>query len=184
MILKNINLEKGITCILGASGTGKTTLLKTMNKEENFLNIPQKEKILVLQNSTLFPNWNLWENIIEPCKLVNKNYELAELLLNNFQLTDLKNNSIDNLSGGETQRVCLIRAIIQRPKILLLDEPTSALDKKNVSILFENLFSDYIIIATHDKEVIKYANQLILLENNSYILHSEKISQYIQNFLK
>jgi ABC-type lipoprotein export system ATPase subunit len=182
---ENIEFKQGITCILGASGAGKTTFLHKLNNQNNLLNIKNENKILVLQNSVLFPNWNVWSNIIEPCKILNKSYENAEYLLNQFQLMHLKNQNIHNLSGGETQRICLIRALVQNPEILLLDEPTSALDKQNVSLLFDLIKSPYTILATHDKEVINYCNHFILIENNnSYTIDESKINNYIKDFLK
>lgn len=181
--MTNIKIEKGITCILGISGAGKTTLLEKLNNND-LLDINKEDKLLVLQNSVLFPHWSVWDNIIQPCKLLNKPYDLAIDLLNKFQVHHLIDKNIHHLSGGETQRICLIRAIVQKPKILLLDEPTSALDKQNIHILFQLIDTPYVIIATHDKEVISYCKQFILIENGEYTSNEEKVSKYIKNSLK
>ena len=74
--MTNIKIEKGITCILGISGAGKTTLLEKLNNND-LLDINKEDKLLVLQNSVLFPHWSVWDNIIQPCKLLNKPYDLV-----------------------------------------------------------------------------------------------------------
>lgn len=154
VILKNINLEisdgKALG-IIGPSGSGKSTLLKIlagilvpdtgsikineqeMHFTEKALRRYRLQMGIVFQSWNLFPHLTALENISLPLHLVHKNSpkeaeEKALQLLRRFNLEDQSLKKPFELSGGQIQRVAIIRAIANRPKIVFLDEPTSALD--------------------------------------------------------
>ena len=149
VIFDNLSISfpsKSVTSLLGYSGVGKTTILKIIAginqihsgnvcfDGQNISNIPIRELNVgyVPQSQMLFPNLNVEKNIsygLEARKMAKNSIEsrvneVAEIV----GLTGLLRRKINNLSGGEKQRVALGRAIAPKPKILLLDEPLSSLD--------------------------------------------------------
>ena len=151
----NLEMKNGeIIALLGPSGCGKSTLLRmisgletveegsisVINSDGNKIirgdenNVDAKLVGLIFQKPVLFPHLNVAGNIMlgmknPPAKKLQK--EVAEKYLDDVGLSGFSNSSIETLSGGEAQRVCLIRALISEPKLLLLDEPFSALDIKS-----------------------------------------------------
>ncbi|GAA0855443.1 MULTISPECIES: ABC transporter ATP-binding protein [Clostridium] len=161
-ILKNINLEifKG-DCIslIGPSGSGKSTLLKLcsslisptsgkifFNSKDFYdydLIMLRREISYCVQMPILFGNTVL-DNLKFPFEIRKKDFDKNRVisLLDEFNLSkDYLYKEVANLSGGEKQRISLIRNLIFTPKILLLDEATSALDPKN-SELVENIIKN------------------------------------------
>lgn len=161
-ILNNIDISisKGeIISIIGASGTGKSTLLRCINglekADEGYLriddkrfdlkNITKKESLwikkntgMVFQGFYLFNNKTALENITEGLIIVKKiskkeAISIGEDILKMIGLLDKRNSYPNELSGGEQQRVAIGRAIALEPKVLLFDEPTSALDPELVN---------------------------------------------------
>ena len=96
-------------------------------------------------------------------------YENAHILIEKFDLLQIKNKYPNSLSGGEKQRVSILRSIINKPKLILADEPTGSIDELNknkVFSLFETIANDYnssIIIMTHDNNVSKISNNILNL---------------------
>ncbi|MEA3512917.1 MAG: ABC transporter ATP-binding protein, partial [Campylobacterota bacterium] len=138
----NLEITKGdFVALAGLSGSGKTTLLRILAGLEDadgtlkidddvwldgkFCLPPQKRKIgFVFQDYALFPNMSVLDNLL----YVQKDKELADKLLEMTELSELKKRLPNSLSGGQKQRVSLCRAMMNRPKLLLMDEPLSALD--------------------------------------------------------
>lgn len=129
--------------ILGHSGAGKTVILESIaglhnvggkllfNNEEITHKVPEERSIgFVYQDFALFPNLSVKENIrfAGRYKHIEDAESLFEDLVGFLGLEKLLDRRIDNLSGGEKQRIAIARAIYARPKILLLDEPLSAID--------------------------------------------------------
>jgi len=129
---------------------------------------PQKREIgFVFQDYALFPNMSVKENLL----FVKKDKELAKHLLNLTELTQLKNRLPNSLSGGQKQRVSLCRALMNRPKLLLMDEPLSALDPimrtklQNEILLLHKEFNITTIMVSHDpSEIYHLASRVVVLK--------------------
>jgi len=194
-ILDNISCEfkpSSISVITGPSGSGKTTLLYSIagiidnikgqiiingtninsNKSNNQRADFRLNNIsIIFQNLNLFSFMNVEENILIPL-YVKKHFineaikEKVANYLDIMKLGQIQNKSISALSGGEQQRVAIIRALISEPKIILCDEPTASLDQQNIEIFMQTLDTVknetgiVIIVVTHDDRVKKYANTL------------------------
>ena len=179
-------IEQGeFIALSGASGSGKTTLLRVLAGLEeakgtievygkNWQNLPpQKREIgMVFQDYALFSNMNVEQNLL----FVNKDIELANRLLELTELKNIKKQYPSQLSGGQKQRVALCRALMKRPKILLLDEPLSALDWKMRNTLQAEIskvhkdFNLTTIMVTHDRaEIFKLANRVVELSEGNIV---------------
>lgn len=137
--------------ILGPNGAGKTTLLETIAglhkpiKGKIFIDgrdvtdlPPEKRDIGYLpQDLLLFPHLTVEENIAFGLKQVEKS-DIKELM-DKLNISHLFGKDVRSLSGGEKQKVCLARALIRKPKLLLLDEPLSALDVKTKEVVQKEL---------------------------------------------
>lgn len=147
-ILKNFNLTvSGGECVqlFGESGIGKTTVVRLilgLNKAESGnIIVPQKISV-VFQDNLLLENLDVQKNIFLPLK--KEQYPLAEKLLKEFNLYDVRKKRVSALSGGMKRRVALIRAIAFGGDALILDEPFNALDKKNITIAVKRIKSEFL----------------------------------------
>lgn len=196
-VLKNINLkiEKGeIVSILGPSGCGKTTLLNlilglTQVSEgriifdgEDITQMPMEKRgfNIVFQDYALFPNLNVYENIVYGLKNkpnISTTKEVQDLI-NLLGLGKHLTKKIEELSGGQKQRTALARTLVMKPKILLLDEPLSALDgviKESIKQKIKEIARDFkltTIIVTHDPE------EALTLSDKVLIVNEGQISQF------
>ena len=186
----NLEIKSGeFLALAGLSGSGKTTLLRvlagleeangTINIDNNFwLNdkfcLPsQKREIgFVFQDYALFPNFSVIDNLL----YVKKDKELANHLLKITELEELKNRMPQTLSGGQKQRVSLCRALMNRPKLLLMDEPLSALDPEMRTKLQSEIlalhkeFNTTTIMVSHDpSEIYRLANRIVVLNYGQII---------------
>lgn len=223
-VLKNINFsveEKEIVSIIGPSGSGKSTLLRCINrmvtptsgeilfdrKLITSANIGEirKEIGMVFQHFNLFENLTVLENItLAPIKLKllspAEAKKRALAMLKEINLYDKKDSYPISLSGGEKQRVAIIRTLVLEPRLILLDEPTSALDPemtKEVIELIKHLKDKGItlIIVSHEMEFVKeFSSRIIFIENGKLILDSsynkiingenERVKNFIQDIEK
>jgi putative ABC transport system ATP-binding protein len=194
----DLKVEKGEwLSIMGPSGSGKSTLMniigcmdkptngeilldgsdisKADNKE---LTIIRRDKIgLIFQQFHLVNYLNALENVMlaQYYHSIPDEKEAMEAL-DRVGLADRAKHLPSQLSGGEQQRVCVARALINQPEIILADEPTGNLDDKNEEIvvdLFQELHKDgtTLIVVTHDPEVGEVAQRQVILRNGR--IHKE-----------
>lgn len=194
-VLKNISFvlpDNGMYFILGKSGSGKSTLLNLLEGLEDldsgYINInkkrisrrslEEKENIFKEDIGIMFQHYNLISSItvkenIDLVKSIKgcKNEEKLEYYLHKFKLEKLINKKVDLLSGGEKQRVAIVRALINNPPIIFADEPTGAIDEENSSIIMDELKliskDKLVLIVTHDQSIVnKYADGKITLNDD------------------
>ena len=193
-ILNNLSFSitsNKITSIYGASGSGKSTLFNIISglmavdsgniifdgvlidNNFDFTNFRKENLGVVFQEDYLLSEFTTIENIMLPCIIAGnsrkKSYNKAYSLLEKFNLLSIKNTYPNTLSGGEKQRVSILRATINNPKLILADEPTGSIDefnKEKIFSLFQNIVDEYdssILIATHDNNVSKISNKILNL---------------------
>ena len=186
-VMHDVNLQvmQGEFCyVTGRSGTGKSTLLKTLYGEYSLLSgfadvlgfdlskiskieIPDlRRKIgMVFQDFSLFPSWSVKRNltfILEATDWKDKTKVLSRVdnVLASVGLTDMIDRKVFSLSGGEQQRLCIARAILNTPELIIADEPTGNLDQQSsdeVFQLFQQINQDFgtaTIFATHNSRLI------------------------------
>lgn len=159
-----LTVKKGeFISIRGKSGSGKTTLLKIigmleqpdqgevkiLGKSVHTLSDDEKSEMrlqnigFIFQFFNLIPSLTVLENIELPLALAGakkqERQKRALELLEYFGLTSLSSRFPDTLSGGEKQRIAIIRALANNPKIILADEPTSSIDDENTQLVMEIL---------------------------------------------
>ena len=186
----NLEIEEGsFVSLTGLSGSGKTTLLRILagledatgiikiNDEKwmdtNFNLACQKRKIgFVFQEYALFNNMSVEDNLL----YVSNNKELLEKLLSITELIELKKRLPNSLSGGQKQRVSLCRALMNKPKLLLMDEPLSALDPtmrtklQHEILALHKEFQTTTIMVSHDpSEIFKLSNRVIVLNHGKVV---------------
>jgi ABC-type lipoprotein export system ATPase subunit len=192
-------VEAGETIsIMGPSGSGKTTLMNIIGlldkpdsgdiffKGGSIANFSESESAayrnlnigFVFQDHLLLPYMNIHQNIFLPMlatkhskiRLSDKKLYINELMIR-AGIYDLKNKYPSQISGGEAQRVALVRALVNKPSILLADEPTGSLDAKNAESMGELLlemnkeYSMTLILATHSIDIAnKMSKKLHLVD--------------------
>lgn len=199
-VLKGLNLNiwpRDFIAIIGPSGSGKSTILNMIGlldkptsgkiflkgKDISLLN---NEKLAELRSKTfgfVFQQYNLipwltaYENTILPAIFAKKSIKRKkiELQFKEIGLKERMNHRPFELSGGEQQRVALLRALINNPEIILGDEPTGNLDSKTGDKILELLIrlnkihKKTLIIVTHDADIAKKADQIITIKDGHLI---------------
>lgn len=201
MVLDNLILHVGegeTISVSGPSGSGKTTLLNLIGlldrpdsgeilfKDEPVLGYNSTEAAeyrsknigFVFQDHLLLPHLTVYENIMLPLlakKISPADYsdreEHAMELMGKIEITGLSEKYPEFISGGEAQRVALVRSLVNKPSILLADEPTGSLDRQNAGLLGELLllmnkqYGISIILATHSQDLAEKMSRRFLLEN-------------------
>lgn len=192
--LNNINLsvyEGEWLAIMGPSGSGKSTLLNILSlmdtpssgeyilDNENLEQMDEEQKItlrrekigLVFQQFHLIPYLNALENV-----MLSQHYhssvdkEDAKMVLEKVGLSHRLTHLPSQLSGGEQQRVCIARALINNPELLLADEPTGNLDEANEQIVLQTLQKlknegKTIVLITHNPDLAKFADRTLILQH-------------------
>lgn len=188
----NLNIYKGEwLAIMGPSGSGKSTLLNILslmddpssgkyildNEDLEQINEEQKitlrrEKIgLIFQQFHLIPYLSALENVmLSQYYHSSVDEEDAKAVLEKVGLSHRLSHLPSQLSGGEQQRVCIARALINNPEILLADEPTGNLDEANEKIVLQTLQKlknegKTIVLITHDPELAKFADCTLILQH-------------------
>jgi molybdate transport system ATP-binding protein len=181
--------KQNFVALSGQSGSGKTTLLRILAglesakgqikvDDEVWLDgahclPPQKRGIgFVFQDYALFPNMSVLENLL----FVRKDKALADQLLSMTELSELATRRPATLSGGQKQRVSLCRAMMNRPKLLLMDEPLSALDPsmrtklQHEILTLHKAFGTTTIMVSHDpSEMYRLSSRVIVLSQGQVV---------------
>ncbi|MGA8263766.1 MAG: ABC transporter ATP-binding protein [Ignavibacteriaceae bacterium] len=202
----NLSVNTGEFCgIVGPSGSGKTTLLNivgaldnpsdgdaiVMDKNVNDLNPKEAAKLrnesigFIFQTYNLLPVYSVFENVEFPLLLLKKNKEeRKELVMRALEwvgITDKANSRPNQLSGGESQRVAVARAMVKSPTIVIADEPTANLDAANshnilgTMLRLNNELKTTFLFATHDEKVIGYLRRKVVL-NDGRIVDDVKVN--------
>lgn len=192
--LNNINLsvyEGEWLAIMGPSGSGKSTLLNILSlmdtpssgeyilDNENLEQMDKEQKItlrrekigLVFQQFHLIPYLNALENVmLSQYYHSSVDEEDAKMVLEKVGLSHRLTHLPSQLSGGEQQRVCIARALINNPELLLADEPTGNLDEANEQIVLQTLQKlknegKTIVLITHNPDLAKFADRTLILQH-------------------
>ena len=178
--LNDISIDfetNGLYFITGPSGSGKTTLLNIISgidtpssgivlyNENNINNVNFRKEFvgLVFQDFNLIDDFSIIDNLrIAGCD----DYLILEKVLNYLDLSSKINTKVENLSGGEKQRLAIGRAMVKKTEIFLLDEPTGNLDFENATKVFELLKTlsktKLVIVVSHDvQSAKKYGDYII-----------------------
>ena len=187
-VFQEINLEineNENVFLFGPSGCGKSSLLniisgldkpdggeisflnkKLSNNHHDFL---KNDIGIIFQDHYLISELNTFENI----QLKTNNLSAINEIFDYFRLDDLKNKYPSQLSNGQKQRVCVARALVNRPKLLVADEPTSYLDRENADLVIDLIiksskkFKVSSIVASHDISFKKkFDNSYTIKEKN------------------
>ncbi len=196
--------ERQVTAIVGPSGSGKSTLLHLLSgidipsggsvylygrnpgeKPVNLYALSRNELAevrgknfgFVFQNYALLPVLTAWENVMIPSIYNGSEFDRkwAESLFERLGLTDRRHHLPSEMSGGEQQRVAVIRAMCGRPRILFADEPTGNLDRRTGEELMRLLLelrdetNCTVILVTHDAKVASLADRVIRMEDGCVV---------------
>jgi cell division transport system ATP-binding protein len=191
--LSNVNLEipKGeFVFLVGPSGAGKSTLIKLLYREEiatrgqvivdnmNLVRLKSKQVPIIrrnigviFQDFKLLPTKTVFENVAFAQHVIGKNKkEIKENTSTILELVGLgtkKDVFPSELSGGEQQRVCVARSLVNRPGLLVADEPTGNLDMKTAFGIMEllnqiNKIGTTIVMATHAMQIVQQMNKRVV----------------------
>lgn len=196
-VLNGLNLEVNAgkkIAIVGPSGSGKTTLLNLMGsidqpdqgdvlfKGKSILRFDPNERTafrnreigFIFQLHHLLPQCTAMENVLVPSLVVKnrkgEHEKRAEELFRLLDLWEIKDQKPGELSGGECQRVAVLRALINNPSLLLADEPTGALDEKNAHKLIQLLldlndrFKTTLVVVTHAMDIAREMDEIYMLK--------------------
>jgi len=203
----NVNIEKGeFVFLVGPTGAGKTTFLRLIFKQEEVtsgsvkiegrrLETLSSSKVpylrrnigVVFQDFKLLKNRTAFENVAFALRVMGVTGPTVEKLTNRaldlVGLLHKKNVVPYRLSGGEQQRVCIARALVNDPAILLTDEPTGNLDPEMsweiMKVLLEiNMRGTTIIVATHDKAIVNKLRKRVIALVDGRIVKDTKRGTY------
>ena len=206
-VLKGITLsfpETGLISILGRSGCGKSTLLNLIGgldkasegtvyfrggniakyKSKQQAAFRKSEVSYIFQHYHLLENQTALYNIMLPCLLNGDSFKTAKekvlSLINKFSIKEeLLDKKCSKLSGGEKERIAIMRAFISKTNVILADEPTGALDKDNALLVMESLKeaskTSLVIMVTHNEELAKRYSDRIIHMKDGRVIQDEKI---------
>ena len=206
----NLQINKGeFVFVIGESGSGKSTLNKLLYREEKVnkgnvmvggVNVSKlkngnvyklRRKVgVVFQDFKLLPKLTVFENIAFPLQSYGvDNQTIKERVMEAVERVGLKDKlrSYPNqLSGGEQQRVCIARAIVNKPKLIICDEPTGDLDPKmsrEIMDVIEKInteLSSTVIMATHDKEIVNRMKKRVICIHRGVVVSDQEKGKYIE----
>ncbi|MFG6344585.1 MAG: ABC transporter ATP-binding protein [Lachnospiraceae bacterium] len=211
-VLRNVNLEieEGeMVGVMGPSGSGKTTLLYTVSGMDtatageilffgekmtqmsaNQVSDMRLSKMgFVFQQMYMLKNLSIYDNIILPAyqsasgkaqrREIN---ERAKVLMAKLGISEVADNDISEVSGGQLQRACIARSMINNPKIIFADEPTGALNKQNSKEVMKELNKlneegTTIMMVTHDAKVASRCERVFYIEDGN-IREEKNLGKY------
>ena len=204
----SFSVPKGsYTVVLGHNGSGKSTIAKLIIgllepktgditvdgihlDEEHLYDVREKVGI-VFQDIKLLPRLTVYENVAFALECIGmKGSEIRPKVLNALERVGLKEKVRSfpgELSGGEQQRVCIARAIVNEPKLLICDEPTGNLDpetSEEIMKVIENINKELgttIIMATHDKDIVNRMKKRVLVINHGVLVGDYAKGSYKTN---
>ena len=202
-ILRGINLdvyEGEFLVLLGESGCGKSTLLNIIggmdkatsgefrcfgqdfsNADRNMLTEYRRHNIgFIFQSYNLMPNLNAYQNLALIAELVDDPLPIEDAL-ESVGMAEKARSYPSRLSGGQQQRICIARALVKRPKLILADEPTAALDyTTSIEVLtaLEKVVAGgtTMIMVTHNEEIARMANRVVRLRGG--LLHEVTVNRH------
>lgn len=197
-VLRNIDLDvhKGeFVAVMGPSGSGKSTLLYTISgmdtlssgtvmfdqeeinqyNEKEMADLRLQKMGFIFQQMHFLNHLTIFDNVIMPGYMANivKRKEVnayAKELFQKFMITSIAQHSIQEVSGGELQRACIARAMINHPKVLFADEPTGALNSSSAKDVMDMFLKVHeqgttIMMVTHDVKVASYAQRICYIND-------------------
>lgn len=197
-VLKNVNFriaEGEMVAVMGPSGSGKSTLLYTVSGMDavtagevsfcgkNIADMGEKELAdlrldemgFIFQQMYMLKNLTVLDNIILPAVQSKKNAESrretvqrGQELMRRLGIIDIADNDINEVSGGQLQRACICRSMINRPKMIFADEPTGALNRTSSDEVMEELAKlnadgTTIMLVTHDVKVAARCTKVLYI---------------------
>lgn len=200
-VLSNVDLEiyeRDFTVIMGSSGSGKSTLLYSLSgmdtitegsiffegmdiaklKEKQLAMLRREQFGFVFQQMNLVSNLSLYENVVVPAYLTKQDRKMvnqrADELLSQVGIKEQKKRLPSQVSGGEQQRTCVVRAIMNHPQIVFADEPTGALNKQTGTEVLDlmtrlNEQGQSILMVTHDVKAAARGNRILYIEDGKIV---------------
>ena len=206
----NLQINKGeFVFLIGGTGSGKSTLNKLLYREEKVnkgnvmvggVNVSKlknsnvyklRRKVgVVFQDFKLLPKLTVYENIAYPLETYGLDDKIIrERVMDAIERVGLKEKvrSYPNqLSGGEQQRVCIARAIVNKPKLIICDEPTGDLDPKMSREIMDVIdeinreMGSTVIMATHDKEIVNRMKKRVICIHDGVVVSDQEKGKYIE----
>ena len=196
--------------LIGASGAGKTSIIKMLLREikptsgeiivdnVNIVKlrnrkIPQLRKTMgvVFQDFRLLEGKTVFDNIKYPLQILGVSKRLITKrvteILELVGLSDRANSFPNQLSGGEQQRVCIARALVNKPKYLIADEPTGNLDPNTSEgimklLLDVNAKGTTVIVSTHDRDIVNKLKKRVISMDHGEMINDEERGGYFNEF--
>ena len=198
----NLTIEEGeMVAIMGPSGSGKSTLLYTVSGmddmtagkvrfyDKNLETLSAKEMSdvrldemgFIFQQMYMLKNLSIYDNIILPAYQSKKHRtkdekrkidEKAKVLMQKMGISDIAQNGVNEVSGGQLQRACICRSLINDPKVVFADEPTGALNQQNSKEVMKELNrineeGTTIMLVTHDMRVAAKSDRILYIEDGN-----------------
>ncbi len=197
-VLRNVNfsVEEGeMVAVMGPSGSGKSTLLYTVSgmdsmtagkvlfngkdiselKSNELAALRLDEMGFIFQQMYMLKNLSVLDNIILPARQskantlsANEKYERGKELMRRLGIIEIADNDINEVSGGQLQRACICRSIINDPKMIFADEPTGALNRQSSNEVMEELCKinadgTTVMLVTHDAKVAAKCSRVMYI---------------------
>ncbi len=203
-VLRNVSFTMGegeMTSVMGPSGSGKSTLLYTVSGMDNptagtvvfngkdigkvsknqMSNIRLREMGFIFQQMYMLKNLTIYDNVILPAYQAKSGSrgdmnDRAKELMRKMGIMDIADNDVNEASGGQLQRACICRSMINHPKMIFADEPTGSLNKQASldvmeEILRVNREGTSILLVTHDVRVAAKSDRVLYISDGN--IHGE-----------